>query len=166
MEHLTLGLAPPLVSAELMDLFDNKLAAGRRDLTARLTPARAQQADLLIEQSLLERRSVNDVFQLSSGRHETALPGDSLVLPAGVEDPERDPQGLQAALTALFDDQTNTQLLLDLDTPDLQDRRRRLRELQDPSVSHDWLWQISRIHGPVVPREEFQLGLRPRVGAP
>ena len=38
--------------------------------------------------------------------------------------------------------------------------------MRDPSVSHDWLWRVSPAHGPLVPRGEFQVAVRLRLGAP
>ena len=43
---------------------------------------------------------------------------------------------------------------------------RRLRELRNLSVSHDWLWALNSCHGPVVPRNEFLTAVRVRLGAP
>ena len=42
---------------------------------------------------------------------------------------------------------------------------RRLRELQDPTVSHDWLWKLNPAHGATVAAGDFSLGLRIRLGA-
>ena len=37
--------------------------------------------------------------------------------------------------------------------------------MRDPSVSHDWLWRISPIHGPIVAKNEFQTACRLRLSA-
>ena len=37
---------------------------------------------------------------------------------------------------------------------------------RDPSVSHEWMWRVSRAHGPTVPRSGFQIAVRLRLGAP
>ena len=42
-------------------------------------------------------------------------------------------------MCAVADAETCTDVLTALDTPELQPRRRRLVELRDASVSHDWL---------------------------
>ena len=57
-------------------------------------------------------------------------------------------------------------LLQCLDEPDTQDRHRRLTDLSCSTVSHDWLWRISPVHGPIVPKGDFQEAVRLRLGAP
>ena len=78
-----------------------------------------------------------------------------MILPAGAEDFEFESDSLQAGLCAIIDGKSVVELARALDTPTLQDRRRRVVELRDRSVSHDWLMRLSRAHGPVVPRGEF-----------
>ena len=41
---------------------------------------------------------------------------------------------------------------------------RRLKELVDPHCNHDWLWALSRNHGPTLQDEEFVEAVRFRLG--
>ena len=43
---------------------------------------------------------------------------------------------------------------------------RRLSEVRDDTVSHDWLWSLNPCHGPIVPPGEYLAALRLRLGAP
>lgn len=43
---------------------------------------------------------------------------------------------------------------------------RRLSELKDLSISHDWLWMLNPSHGPFVPPDELSMAVRIRIGAP
>ena len=99
-------------------------------------------------------------------RRESCLTGDGLVLPAGMEDMEYNADSLQCALCAILDKEKAEVILDCLDTPSSQARFRRLKDLRDPSVSHDWLWKLSPAHGSVVPREDFQTAVRLRLGDP
>ena len=42
---------------------------------------------------------------------------------------------------------------------------RRIKELRDPSVSHDWLWMLNPAIEPTIPASEFPICLRARLGA-
>ncbi len=96
-------------------------------------------------------------------------PSDSLIMPAGGEDPEQESteyQGLQRRLSALTDDHRVDALTARLHDSHLWEDARRLRELRDPSVSHDWLWAMNPAHGSHVPDEDYVTCVRVRLGAP
>ena len=105
------------------------------------------------------------ISQRMSTRRMTSLSGDGLILPAGAEDRERGADHLQSALCDILDERAVLDLVEDLSANGARDRRRRLLELRDESVSHDWLWQLCAAHGPVAPRKDFQTAVRLRVGA-
>ena len=44
--------------------------------------------------------------------------------------------------------------------------KRRLSELRDNTVCHDWLWSLNPCHGPIVPPAEYLAAIRLRLGAP
>ena len=123
------------------------------------------QIRLNIKEARASGRSFAAASQRGSQHRQSALTGDGLILPAGAEDRERDPVGLQAKIQATVDETIAADLVEQLAMHGLHDRGRRLSELRDDSVSHDWLWRISSAHGPIVPRSEFQTGVRLRVGA-
>ena len=82
---------------------------------------------------------------------QRSLTGDILVLPAGAEDSKGDFSDLQASLCKLANDEIALRSIDALDIEATQDRKRQQLELRDPSVNHEWLWQSSPIHEPVVP---------------
>ena len=165
--HLLAGTLPGALGSDLVAGFDAETAAAQVLFEARLTSASATQAHDAVEQAAAARATPDAALGLAPSRgREAALTGDGLVLPAGAEDLEWEPGSLQATLCAISDSEAVEHCLARMDVPELQDRRRRLLELRDPSVSHDWLWRLSPAHGPVVPSGEFQLGLRIRLGAP
>ena len=90
-----------------------------------------------------------------------------LISPAGGEDPEWEPTlgGLQQELYDLLDEQRRDELREAHRTKQNWTDLRRLRELQDPTVSHDWLWALNPAHGPTVAAGDFSMGLRIRLGA-
>ena len=103
--------------------------------------------------------------QRVSDRRASSLTGDALILPAGAEDRERDPDGLQADICAILDEHAVVGLLEGLVADGQHERVRRLRDVRDRSVCHDWLWRTSPAHGPVVPPEDFQPAVRLRLDA-
>lgn len=164
-----------LLSSGIQDFVDpNVLLANYDDITAAaqalfeesLPPAAIAQARDLVAQAALERRTSLDALGLAKKRKETCIAGDGLVLPAGYEDAEFESNSLQHSLCALVDNERSISLLEKLGELPTQDRRRRLQDLRDPSVSHDWLWHLSPAHGPTVPRADFQTAVRLRLGAP
>ena len=156
----------PGVPPALLSCYDADTHAAQEDLQDELPEAGATQAAALINQTLQERTG-SENGPLSSGRRlGVSLSGDGLILPAGYEDAEFDPASLQADLCSLSDQERVLQLLALMDEPETQDRRRRLLELRDKSVSHDWLWMLCSAHGSCVARNEFQLAVRLRLGLP
>ena len=61
----------------------------------------------------------------------------SLVMPAGGEDPEFQSSGLQHALCQLCDEEKLSVFVGRLESQEKWPDVRRVRELSDPSVSHD-----------------------------
>ena len=90
-----------------------------------------------------------------------------LVQPAGGEDPESEPErgGLQRELCDLADADRAAALSEGLAAQSRWPDVRRLAELRDPTVSHDWLWALNPAHGATVPPEEFATCVRVRLGA-
>ena len=87
---------------------------------------------------------------------------------AGVEDPEfclRDDRNLQAQLCAVMDNIRSDNIRTKFGNLSDEKARRKLREIRDPSVSHDWLWALNPFHG-IISKEEFALGIRFRIGVP
>jgi hypothetical protein len=156
------GLAP----AGLLNSFDAETTRAQMQLQAALPASGAEQVRVLVAQAAAARRTPEAALQRRRRARESALTGDGLVLPAGCEDPEFQPESLQGSLQAVCDRDGASSLLDDLGALGLHDRRRHVVELRDPSVSHDWLWRVSPAHGPTVGRGEFQDGVRIRLGAP
>ena len=151
-----------LVNTNAQRIFDEELQAAIEMLVALLSPEDAHHIHQIIE-------GCNDDVEHGSSEGGHGLPGDSLIMPAGVEDPEfcqRDDRNLQAQLCGVFDklrfDKIENALFSERDWH----AWRRIRELRDPSVSHDWLWALNPAHGISVSKEEFALGIRLRIGVP
>ena len=88
---------------------------------------------------------------------------------ARVEDPEfclRDDRNLQAQLCVVMDNIRLDCIQTKLGNLNDEKARRKLREIRDPSVSHDWLWALNPVHGISLNKEEFALGIRLRIGVP
>ena len=95
-------------------------------------------------------------------------PDARLVLEPGAGDAEHPqaPQGhLQRKLARIID----AQVLDDMSATLTQRERwldvRRLRELRDESVSHDWLWSIGPGAGGLLEPDEYATAVRHRLGA-
>ena len=103
--------------------YDSQLEACASSFCARLSePARGQAADLM-EDARIEAIAKLDSLQ---GRRQRLHhnPSDSLIVPAGGEDPEQEStEGLQRRLSTLADDQRVDQI-----TARLQAAHRELRE--------------------------------------
>ena len=152
---------------DLVLAYDAETDAARVSFLGTLSAAAAERADVAVREAAERSNTPEAALRWRSARRqESCLTGDSLVLPASAEDSEFEPSGLQAALCAIADDEATVDLLGQLDTPELQHRRRRLIELRDRSVSHEWLWRVSPAHGPVVPRGAFVDAVRLRLCAP
>lgn len=129
-------------------------------------------APLPEDEKLHVRRIIED-FEEESNKGPTEKTdlsrGDALIQPAGTEDAkycQRDDQNLQAQLCALGDKPR----LVDLDTKlraanDCK-ASRRIRELRDPSVSHDWLWALNPAYGSSLSSDQFSDASRLRLGMP
>jgi len=109
--------------------------------------------------------------QRAGPRRATGIAASSvsehLVQPAGGEDPESEPErgGLQHDLFRLVDEERADRLATRLAQQQRWTDMRRIRELRDPSVSHDWLWALNPAHGATVPPDEFATCVRVRLGA-
>ena len=91
---------------------------------------------------------------------------DLLVAPVGSEDPEREKgSSLQKLLSQVTDDKKSHELHQYFVTTESWGDASRLDELQDHSVSHEWLWMLHPGHGDLVPPDEFSDAVRVRLGA-
>ena len=90
-----------------------------------------------------------------------------LVQAAGSEDPEHQLEhvGLQQSLMSLFDAESLDELFERLLQSQRWEDSRRVRDLRDPSVSHDWLWCLNPAHGAHVPDIDYLTCIRLRIGA-
>ena len=92
--------------------------------------------------------------------------GEALLFPAGAEDPEHgasETRGLQNVFASILDDE-RADSLSDKLLVSQWESARRIRELRDPSVSHDWLWALNRAHGACLSNANFLTAARLRVG--
>ena len=149
----------------LFALYDEETAAACQSFEQSLPPGAADQCKALV-QTALGPAAGGPSLDPQQRRRLGALTGDGLVLPAGYEDREFEPMGLQASLLALQDDREVVHLLTQLNARGLHDRARRVTDLKDTGVCHDWLWRISPAHGPTVPAAEYAPAVRLRLGAP
>ena len=154
----------------LLLAFDARLSAAVDTLVASLPPEGASQVKDLICDAECEAEEVFSDM-LRGRRRGPKVPGDALVsgalvTPAGSEDPEMcDGGGLQQSLCKVLDGASVEQLSRRLLQQERWTDARRIRELRDPSVSHDWLWALNPAHGPTVPAEKYATCVRLRLGA-
>lgn len=118
--------------------------------------------------SALEEASVQErgFAQVENRGGRSILSGDTLVLPAGFEDEEYDSNSLQSLICSILDDQRASDLSDHLAENHHWSHWRCLRELCDPSTSHDWLWALHPCHGPTLDKAEYLTAIRLRIGAP
>ena len=102
------------------------------------------------EDAIDDFQSVPRVNRRTTPPKLSALAGDALIVPAGAEIIENEAdQNLQSKLCSFIDFYRNLQTML-VQREDWEGER-RLAELRDETVSHDWLWSVNPCHGPVVP---------------
>ena len=91
----------------------------------------------------------------------------SFIQPAGFEDHEHVEQdhGLQHEVARILDDSGADQLEDLLRQQGKWADVRRMAELRDSSVCHEWLWSLNPAHGDCIPQSEFATCVRLRVGA-
>ena len=167
LELLTSSLqASAFFDYDLMEWLDETTNAAVSHLLSTMSDTGAMQAEALLEEVGVRSGTARPTRTTSSGQHG-ALRGDGLVLPAGGEDFERDSEEhVQTRLCRIVDNDRAASLLEHLQTHGPESSARCLRELRDPSTSHDWLWSLNPCHGPIVPKEEFLFAVRLRIGAP
>lgn len=90
-----------------------------------------------------------------------------LVLPAGVESPERDNQRcLQGELGRVLTSEVLEKLSATYLRSDDWPSMRCLRELCGPTLCHEWLQVLNRVHGPCLSAEEYMDAVRLCLGVP
>ena len=137
--HLCKQLQEQVGIDGIVEKFDSETHAAETNFASRLSAAGAAQARNLIEETAATRRTTASTLHADNAQRSSALTGDGIILPAGAEDSEQNPNSLQAALCAIVDNETAINLQEELGAPDTQNRRRRISEMRDSSVSHDWL---------------------------
>lgn len=90
------------------------------------------------------------------------MAGEALVLEAEEEDPEANrgnggiagAQHFQRKLMEVVDDKALERVSARLYASQQWSEARKVKELRDPSVNHDWLWGLNRAHGTWMPLVE------------
>jgi hypothetical protein len=161
--------AEGVLPSSLRDILASDIVLARTHLRGCLTPARGQRMDDLLERARqFAGRRLSQMSGRCAPQNRQEDPVSLLVMPAGAEDPEMrldDAPVLQRDLCALLDEETVDALMKDCEAQSLHDDVRRLNELRDPTVNHDWLWSTNPVHGPVVADRLFAPALRIRLGA-
>ena len=164
----TFGLVG-LNSSAFIALYDTQVESCTQAFCEGFCRATANQVSDLIDDARVEAIAKFDVL---NGRRPHVVhnsPENSLIMPAGGEDPEQETpehQGLQQRLCAVVDDLRVDELSERMEASHRWGDKRRLHELRDPSVSHDWLWAINPAYGSHVPDEDYVTCVRLRLGAP
>ena len=161
-----------LIPETFADLFDGEVAVALGKLLQDFPVTARARAEQLVADAKLE---ATHRFNMAMGRAPAVPAGHTtdeaparelLVHPAGGEDPEYETSAsnLQRALCKVVDE-------LRLDTLSerlLQAARwgdaRRVRELRDPSVSHDWIWSLNPAYGAWMPPEDYITCIKLRMG--
>ena len=175
---LVMRIAETLRDSELLPegfsaAYDHKVSLAATCIRQCLSPAAAMRFDdLLSDWTTKATDEVDAILGQQRPNHQRsgcmyAGLGEALVQPAGGEDPEWETErgGLQHELSRLLDAEKAAQLESRLGGQSRWSDVRRLRELRDPSTSHDWLWSLNPVHGAIVPSDEFSTAVRIRLGA-
>ena len=164
----TFGLVG-LNSTAFIALYDTQVESCTQAFREKFCQATANQVSDLIDDARVEAIAKFDVL---NGRRPHVVhnsPENSLIMPAGGEDPEQETpehHGLQQRLCAVVDDLRVDELSERMEASHRCGDKRCLHELRDPSVSHDWLWAINPAYGSHVPDEDYVTCVRLRLGAP
>ena len=97
--------------ANMLEAYDATTADALSTFRASLPEAQATRAGDLVRQAAEARGTPEGALAGARRRRETVLTGDCLIMPAGAEDPEYEPESLQAALCAIQDEQAVVGLL-------------------------------------------------------
>ena len=154
---------------ELFDDFARELRKATDRVRGQLDERRRAIADETI--IVATEAAEQDFAAIRSGRRpRVRSPAEraeaELVLPAGAEDAEVDEQQrLQGALARLLAEVSLERLEETFSESQEWDAIVRLRELRDPSVSHEWMNALNPAHGPVLPPDEYVDAIKLRIGA-
>ena len=151
--------------------YDAATEAATASMLAKLSSDGQSHAKQLIdaasEAANFEFATLTGLQQPLPTSEQRGLQAELLVQATGAEDPEHqlDDTGLQRSLMSVFDSEHLDRLSEQLLQAQRWEDARRLRELRDPSVSHDWLWCLNPAHGPHVPEQDYLACIRIRIGA-
>ena len=159
----------------LADRYDEVTAAARAAFLAGLAEPRRGHAERLCAAAAADAEAQAQSMEAADRPSAPGPPvshagvAARLVDLAGDEDAEcPDSFGsrkLQRGLCRLTDEQQVYALAVGLRSADRRSAQRRIHELRDPTVSVDWMWQLSRAHGSCLEGEDYALAVRMRLGA-
>ena len=136
--------------------FDDGVKSAVRELKSRLSDGRATE----IHTCLSEARE-------RSSRNDLSIPvtkGDNLISPAAFVDPDED-NTTQGSLCAIVDRDIMDNSLEFHAQANSEPDVRRLRELSDDSTSHDWVFCVNPMYGPVLERDLYLTAIKLRLSA-
>ena len=135
-----------LTSINVLRGFDSTTENAINDIRDSVSgPARVQ-INLLISEAWSDISTAGGNFD----RRPRLLEGDALILPAEFEHLEHTcDENLQSRFCAILDQDRTTQVFDILEASRKDSSIRRIKELRDPSTSHDWLWALNPCHGPI-----------------
>ena len=158
-----------------MELYDEQANEAMQRVIARLSPARGAQVARLCADALATAEA--RLAAIEAGRALTAPgapvgdghAGAQLLGELGAEDPQHPAAAqqdrLQHSLAKLIDEDQLDRLARAMTEQNRDSDVRRLRELQDSTVSHEWLWALAPHAAGAIEPDAYIAAVRLRLGA-
>gem|GEM_PF-7075693 len=177
-KHIFDGMAAEGVPvAAARTLYDEQLAAARATLLEALDPVRRGPAERALVDGARHAQERFDAMMSSCEPRSQEADDDDLLAPvrsgvvdeAGADDPEhcctRSVPRLQRKIAAVLDLQRAERLRAAAEADGRDHDRRRLLDLRDPTVSHEWLWSLAPWASHTLEPDDYVDAVRLRLGA-
>ena len=158
-----------ILPAGILEEFDAELQLAVERFTARLSVSGGRRALDAIDNAKAHYEA--KAVSLFSGTKADKRPShqdfaQNFITEAGCEDPEFESYDghLQHDLCVIWDDTRMDELSASLEKARRWTDSRRIRDLRDPSTSHDWMWSLNPAHGPIIPNDELITCIKIRLG--
>ena len=176
--HLLQGMQDEGLPAEAVRaVYDSQLAAARLKLAESLSPERRERLSTTLDDGTRAAQERFDAMlngrDISASTDEnggvSGLPRGGVVDEAGTDDPEhartRSVPRLQRQIAAIIDNQRAAVFIASAQGDGRYHDMRRLQDLSDESVSHDWLWSLAPTSRHTLEPDVYVDAVRLRLGA-
>ena len=158
-----------------MDRYDAQIEDALAEFLSGLPPGRAVEVRMCCEEAAAKAEGRLNAFTQGRREEPPGAPvgnrhaGAQLLPEAGTEDHEHPLNScqtrLQARLARIVDAEALNEVSEALSRAERWEHVRRIRELRDDTVSHDWLWAIGPGEGGCIEPDEYVTAVRLRLGA-